>query len=63
MIASSEDSDMSIGKITEDESDQDETGYVDDYNYYVDDFSSSNNVNFDLSTPNLTDTDVSEPEI
>ena len=54
---------MSIGQITEDESDQDETGYVDDYNYYVDDFSSSNNVNFDLSTPNLTDTDVSEPEI
>ena len=55
---------MSIGQITEDESDQDETGYVDDYNYHWEesDFS-SNNVNFDLSTPNLTDTDVSEPEI
>ena len=65
VIPSSEDSDMSIGQITEDESDQDETGYVDDYNYHwkESDFSSSNNVNFDLSTPNLTDTDVSEPEI
>ena len=51
---------MSIGQITEDESDQDETGYEDDYNsYWGENDLSSNSVNFDLSTPNLTETDVS----
>ena len=46
---------MSIGQITEDETDLDETGYEEDYNDQ-----SSNSVKFDLSTPNLTDTDASD---
>ena len=59
----SEESDISLEQITEDESDQDETGYEDDYNsHYGEDDLSSNSVNFDLSTPDLTETDVSEPE-
>ena len=48
---------MSIGQITEDETDHDETGYEEDYN---DVDQSSNSVKFDLSTPNLTDTDGSD---
>ena len=47
---------MSIGQITEYETDHDETGYEEDYN---DVDQSSNSVKFDLSTPNLTDTDES----
>ena len=59
-IPSSEDSEMSIGQITEDKSDQDETGYEDDYNsHWGENDLSSNSVNFDLSTSNLTETDVS----
>ena len=48
---------MSIGQITEDETDHDETGHEEDYN---DVDQSSNSVKFDLSTPNLTDTDASD---
>ena len=59
----SEESDISLEQITEDESDQDETGYEDDYNsHYGEDDLSTNSVNFDLSIPDLTETDVSEPE-
>ena len=54
---------MSLEQITEDESDQDETGYEDDYNsHHGEDDLSSNSVNFNLSKPELTETDVSEPE-
>ena len=56
-VPSSESSEMSIGQITEDETDHDETGYEEDYN---DVDQSSNSVKFDLSTPNLTDTDASD---
>ena len=55
-VLSSEGSEMSIGQITEDETDQDKTGYEEDYN---DVDQSSNSVKFDLFTPNLTDTDES----
>ena len=48
---------MSIGQITEDETDHDETGYEEDCN---DVDQSLNSVKFDLSTPNLTDTDASD---
>ena len=52
---------MSIGQITEDETDQDETSYEEDYNsYWGENDQSSNSVKFDLSTPNLTDTDASD---
>ena len=54
-VPSSEGSEISIGQITEDETDHDETGYEEDYNDQ-----SSNSVKFDLSTPNLTDTDASD---
>ena len=56
-VPSSESSEMSIGQITEDETDHDETGHDEDYNN-VD--QSSNSVKFDLSTPNLTDSDGSD---
>ena len=63
-VIPSEESDMSLEQITEDESDQNETGYEDNYNsHYGEDDLSSNSVNFDLSTPNLTETDVFEPEM
>ena len=63
-VIPSEESDVSIGQLTEDESDQNETGYEDDYNsHYGENDLSSNSINFDLSTPNLTETDVSEPEV
>ena len=59
-----EESDISLGQFSDYESDQDETGFEDDYSSHPeeDDLSSKFSANFNLSTPELSSTDESDTE-